>query len=55
MVMDPTDADVASALAIWGVLPSRMRLRMAGVTIMSSAASTRPPPRLRTSCWLSTA
>ena len=55
MVTLPTLAPVARALAIWGVLASRMRLRMAGVTTMSSAASTRPPPVRRTSCWASTA
>ena len=56
MVTLPAEADVASEPAICGVLPSRMRLRMAGVTIISSHASARPMPSRRgSSCCDSTA
>ena len=43
------------ALTIWGVLPSRIRLRMAPSTFITSQQTTRPPPSLGRSCWLSTA
>ena len=55
MRMLPMAPVVWMALAIWGVLPSRIRLRMAPSTFITSQASTRPPPTLGRSCWLSTA
>ena len=52
----PSAADVASTLAICGVFPSRIRFRMAGLTIMTSQAATRPvPSALGSSCWDRTA
>ena len=56
MVMLPSSADEARELAICGVFASRIRLRTADVTIISSQAGTRPFPPLRsTNCWERTA
>ena len=45
-----------SMLCICGVFPSRIRFRIAGVSIISSQAAALPwPPALRTSCCDSTA
>ena len=56
MVTLPIWAEVEMAFAIWGVLPSRMRLRMAELTTMTSHASERPSPEaLGRSCWATTA
>ena len=55
MVWPPMAALVAMVLAICGVLPLRIRLRMASLTTIISTASARPPPFLGISCWVSTA
>ena len=56
MVMLPSDAAVIMADCICGVLPSRMRLRIEGVAIMTSQARILPlPPARSSSCWESTA
>ena len=55
IVTEPSAADVAIELAICGVLPSRMRLRIAEVTIMSSHAATLPPVFFGRSCCERTA
>ncbi len=40
----PADWPVCMDEYIWAILPSRIRLRIAGVPIMISCAATRPPP-----------
>ena len=56
IVMAPWSALESMKLCICGVLPSRIRFWIAWVTIMTSAATTRPWPFARTrSCWLRTA
>ena len=52
----PCSRDVAMTLAIWNVLPLRMRLEMASLLSITSTASTRPGTSLRRSkCWQTTA
>ena len=56
MVMLPLRPSMVIKLSIWGVLASRIRLRMASVTTMISQAAMRPElARLGSSCWDKTA
>ena len=51
----PTLEPVCMADGIWWVLPSRMRLRTAGVGTSTSQATTRPEPSaVGSSCWVMT-
>ena len=51
MVTMPRAAEVEMTLSSWKALDSRIMLRTAGVTVITSKAGMREPSRAGTSCW----